>query len=77
MGNNRDHEGQAFGKTGIVRRRRGWRTDAVHAGIHNHAAAATVLKESDRLQINSVQYVVKEILTHTEQTSLQVECVLA
>lgn len=39
--------------------------------------AATVLKESDRLQINSVQYVVKEILTHTEQTSLQVECVLA
>lgn len=39
--------------------------------------AATELQESDRLQMNGVQYVVKSILTHTEQTSLQVECARA
>ena len=39
--------------------------------------AATALEESDRLQVNGVQYVIKAILTHTEQTSLQVECVKA
>lgn len=39
--------------------------------------ADTVLQESDRLQVNGKQYVIKQPLSHTEHTALQVECVEA
>lgn len=37
--------------------------------------ADTMLQEDDRLQINGKQYAITRILSHTEQTALQVECV--